>query len=252
MSTRFSGRAASTWLAALFVGAVLLAGTLTIRSTTQAQGGPQGGPPPGGQMGPGGPGRPGGPGGPGGRPQTPPKPFPLTLTIADGTSASYRVREQLANINFPSEAVGSSTAVTGVVVFNKDGSIDSAQSKLSFDLTTLKSDQSMRDGFIQRNTLQTDQYPTVTFIPKKIEGIPNPLNNQTGFQLSGDMTVHGTTAPVTWQGVATIDNNQGMVAGRATLEFKFETFGLTPPQVMRVMSVNDDINLEVVFRFKIS
>jgi hypothetical protein len=65
------------------------------------------------------------------------------------------------------------------------------------------------------------------------------------------MTVHGTTAPVTWQGVATIDNNNGVVAGRATTEFKFETFGLTPPQVARVMSVDDKIDLEVVFQFKV-
>jgi polyisoprenoid-binding protein YceI len=173
------------------------------------------------------------------------------LTLTDGTSASYRVREQLAGINFPSDAVGQSNAVTGMVVFNKDGSIDTGKSKLSFDLRTLKSDQSMRDGFIQRRTLQTDQYPMVDFVPKTIEGMPNPLNGQAGFQLTGDMTVHGTTAPVTWQGVATIDNNNGVVAGRATTEFKFETFGLTPPQVARVMSVDDKIDLEVVFQFKV-
>jgi polyisoprenoid-binding protein YceI len=243
--TRISGRSAFASVATLAACAVLIAATLSLRPAAHAQGAP-----PPGQMG--GPGQGRGPGGPGGRQQAPPKPFPLTLTITDGTSASYRVREQLAGINFPSDAVGSSTAVTGMVVFNKDGSIDASQSKLIFDITSLKSDQSMRDGFIQRRTLQTDQYPTVTFIPKKIDGIPNPLNNQTGFQLTGDMTVHGTTAPITWQGVATIDNNSGTVAGRATTEFKFETFGLTPPQVARVMSVDDKIDLEVVFRFKMS
>ena len=229
--------------AVLGICALLLAGAVSLRVLAQApNGAPQGAT--------------AGPGqrrGPGGRPpQAPPKPFPLTLTLTDGTSASYRVREQLAGINFPSDAVGNSNAVTGVVVFNKDGSIDAAQSKLTFDLSTLKSDQSMRDGFIQRRTLETDKFPTVTFVPKKIDGIPNPLNNQTGFQLSGDMTVHGTTSPVTWQGIATVDNNGGMVAGRATTEFKFETFGLTPPSVARVMSVDDKIDLEVIFRFKIS
>ncbi len=154
-------------------------------------------------------------------------------------------------ISFPSDAVGSSTALSGSVVFNKDGSIDTSKSKLSFDITTLKSDQSMRDGFIQRRTLESDQYPTVTFVPKTIQNMPNPLDGQIGFQISGDMTVHGTTAPITWQGIATVDNNQGVVAGRAMTEFKFETFGMTPPQVARVMSVNDNIALEVEFRFKV-
>lgn len=234
-------------LAVLGIAAVVLAGAFAFHGTALAQNAaPQGGPPPG-QMG-----GPGQPGGRGGRQQAPPKPFPLALTLTDGSTASYRVREQLAGISFPSDAVGQSNTLTGTIVFNKDGSIDGSQSKLSFDLRTLKSDQSMRDGFIQRRTLETDQYPMAVFVPKTIKGLPNPLDGQIGFELSGDMTVHGTTAPVTWQGIATVDNNNGVVAGRANTDFKFETFGLTPPQIARVMSVNDNINLEVEFRFKMS
>lgn len=247
--TRNSSGLASAWMAGLLSGlgicALVLAGTFAFHSSALADNAkPQAGPPPGETGGPGGGqrGR--------GRPQAPPKPFPLTLTLTDGTTASYRVREQLAGISFPSDAVGQSTAVTGTVIFNKDGSIDSNQSKLTFDLRTLKSDQSMRDGFIQRRTLETDQYPNVEFVPKSITGMPNPLDGQIGFQLTGDMTVHGKTAPITWQGIATVDNNNGIVAGRANTDFKFETFGLQPPQIARVMSVNDNINLEVEFRFK--
>jgi polyisoprenoid-binding protein YceI len=182
----------------------------------------------------------------------PPKPFPLTLTIVDGTNASYRVREQLAGVSFPSDAVGTSTAVTGTIVFDKDGAIDSTHSKLSFDLRTLKSDQSMRDGFIQHRTLETDRYPTAVFVPKTITGVPNPLTGQFGLELSGDMTIHGTTAPLTWQGIATVDDRTDIVAGRATTHFTFEKFGLTPPKIFRVMSVADSITLEVEFRFKIT
>lgn len=189
---------------------------------------------------------------PANRQRTPAKPLPLTLTITDGTNASYRVREQLAGINFPNDAVGSSTAVTGKLVIRRDGSIDSGQSKLTFDLRTLKSDQPMRDGFIQQRTLQTDHYPMAVFVPKTIEGMPNPLRGQFGFQLKGDMTIHGVTAPVTWQGIATVDNRHALVAGRATTTFKFETFGMTIPKLARLLSVNDNITLAVEFRFKIS
>ena len=202
--------------------------------------------------GPGGPGGPGGGRGPGGRPQAPPKPFPLTLTVTDGSTASYRVREQLAGISFPSDAVGTSSALTGQIVFMKDGSIDSSASKLTFDLRTLKSDQSMRDGFIQNRTLQSDQYPMAEFVPKKIEGMPNPLTGQLGFQLTGDMTIHGVTAPLTWQGIATVDSNSGTAGGRANTDFKFETFNLTVPQLARLLSVNDDIALELEIHFKIN
>jgi hypothetical protein len=77
--------------------------------------------------------------------------------MTDGSTASYRVREQLAGISFPSDAVGTSNSLIGTIVLTKDGSIDSAASKLTFDLKSLKSDQSMRDGFIQNRTLQSDQ-----------------------------------------------------------------------------------------------
>ncbi len=222
-------------LAARSARAALVVGALMLWSVPHA--GAQAGPPP-------------GRGGPGGR-GAPPKPFPLTMTITDGTIASYRVREQLVGINFPSDAVGTSTAVTGAIVFNKDGAIDSSQSKLVFDLRTLQSDQSMRDGFIQRNTLETAQFPQAVFVPKTITGMPNPLTGQFGFELSGDMTIHGTTAPITWQGIATVDNRGSLVAGRATTNFKFETFGMSVPKIFRVVSVADSITLEVAFRSKI-
>ena len=172
--------------------------------------------------------------------------------MTDGSTASYRVREQLAGISFPSDAVGTSNSLTGTIVLTKDGSIDSAASKLTFDLKSLKSDQSMRDGFIQNRTLQSDQYPNAVFVPKTITGMPSPLNGQFGFQLTGDMTIHGVTAPVTWQGIATVDNNTGLVQGRAQTDFKFETFNLTVPQLARLLSVNDDIALEIEVHFKIS
>src|SRR5277367_1216210 len=60
------------------------------------------------------------------------------LDVADGTTASYRVQEQLAGINFPNEAVGTTSAVTGAIVLAPDGSVDTAKSKLTIDARTLK------------------------------------------------------------------------------------------------------------------
>src|ERR1019366_6494096 len=68
------------------------------------------------------------------------------LDIAEGTKASYRVKEQLAGLNFPDDAIGATESVTGSLVLAPDGSINSAQSKLTIDLRTRKSDQDMRDG----------------------------------------------------------------------------------------------------------
>ena len=192
--------------------------------------------------------------GPGGRANTPPPDptKPQKLEIAEGTKARYKVREQLAGISFPSDAVGTTEAVTGTLVVNPDGSIDATKSKLTVDLRTLKSDQQMRDGYIQRNTLESEKFPMIEFVPKRATGLPVPMpagmGAQAGFQLIGDMTLHGVTKEATWNVVATFGNDQ--VAGRATTTLQFATFNLTKPSLARLMSVDDKIDLEIEFRAK--
>jgi polyisoprenoid-binding protein YceI len=227
-------------LAVIVAGFALLTGL--VHTQTQAQGqGPAGQPPPGGRAG-------------GGRANVPPPDptKPAKLEIAEGTKARFRVREQLAGINFPSDAVGTTESVTGTIVVNPDGSFDAASSKLTVDLRTLKSDQQMRDGYIQRNTLETEKFPMIEFVPRRAVGLPVPLpagmQAQAGFQLVGDMTLHGVTKEATWNVVATFGNDQ--VAGRATTTVLFPTFNLTKPSLARIMSVDDKIELEIEFRCK--
>ena len=183
----------------------------------------------------------------------PPDPTkPHRLEITTGTTARYKVREQLAGINFPSDAVGTTQAVTGAIVVKPDGSIDSAQSKLVVDLKTLTSDQQMRDGYIQNRTLETAKFPTMEFVPKRAVGLPAPLpagmQAQAGFQLIGDVTLHGVTKEVTWNVVATFGNE--LVGGRATTTIDYAMFNMTKPSLARLVSVDDKIELEIEFRCK--
>ena len=185
-----------------------------------------------------------------GRPPAAPPTAGAHLEIMDGSSASYRVQEQLAGINFPNDAVGTSSAVSGTLVIAPDGSVDSA-SKLTVDLRPLKSDQDMRDGYLQHRTLETDKFPLAELVPTRIQGLPVmiPTTGQTGFQLTGNLTIHGVTKEVTFMGIATF-GRESTVAGRATTNFTFATFGITKPSLARVLSVDDKIQLEIVFRFK--
>ena len=213
---------------------------LELRAHSQGQGSAGGTAPVAGRQG----GRPGGP---------PPDPTkPAKLELVEGTTARYKVREQLAGVSFPSDAVGTTQSVTGVVVINPDGSIDAEHSKISIDLRSIKSDQQMRDGYVQSRTLETEKFPTLDFVPKRAVGLPTPLpagmQAQAGFQLIGDMTLHGVTQEVTWNVVATFGND--LVAGRATTTLQFATFKLTKPSLARLLSVDDKIELEIEFRCK--
>ena len=178
----------------------------------------------------------------------------VQLDASASTKATYRVREQLAGIDFPDDAIGSSDAVTGTIVLLPDGSVDSSKSKLTIDLRVLKSDQDQRDNYVKTRVLETDKFPTAEFVPRKLTGVPTPLpasdrpSDQSGFKLVGDLTIHGVTKEVTLVGYITISKD--LVAGRAMTDFTFDTFGLTKPKLARVLSVDDKIQLDLEFRLK--
>jgi polyisoprenoid-binding protein YceI len=175
-------------------------------------------------------------------------PSPVKLVVDPSTSqASYRAHEQLAGRSLPSEAVGTSSSVSGALVLAADSSILADQSQITVDLTSLKSDESRRDNWIKGNTLQISRFPTATFVPREAQGLPSPLptSGQSTFQLSGDLTVHGVTKPVTWQVTAQFADST--VSGNATTNVKITDFGMTPPKVGPVLGIEDALTLELAF-----
>lgn len=172
-----------------------------------------------------------------------------TTLVLDATSskASYRAREQLVGRDLPSDAVGTTNGVSGTIVLNSDGSVDPAQSQIKVDLSKLASDESRRDNFIRGNTLQTSQFPMATFTPRSVQGLPTPLpsSGEATFQMSGDLTVHGVTKPVTWQVAAQFGSDN--VSGSATTDVNISDFGMTPPKAGPVLSIQDGVTLELAF-----
>jgi hypothetical protein len=63
------------------------------------------------------------------------------------------VREQLANVDLPNDAVGATSAITGQLVLDAQGQVVPGASRFVIDVTTLKSDRERRDGYLQRRTL---------------------------------------------------------------------------------------------------
>jgi polyisoprenoid-binding protein YceI len=187
-----------------------------------------------------------------GRPNAVPPPDPTkpqVLTLTTGTRARYRVTEQLAGISFPNDAVGTREAITGAIVLNPDGSLGPT-SKIEVDLNTLSTDQAMRDGYVKRNTLEVEKFPTLTIVPTRATGLKMPLPSgmgaQAGFQLVTNMTLHGVTKEVVWTTIATFGGDS--ISGSAKTTIDFPTFNLTKPSLARLVSVDDKIHLEIEFR----
>ena len=184
-----------------------------------------------------------------------PEPLPTLAAVPAGalrfqanqsrSTATFRVREQLAGINFPSDAVGCTGTVIGQLVLRPAGDFVPEASRITVDLRDLKSDSEQRDDFIKRSVMQTQRYPYATFSPTGAQGLPNPLptNGNATFTLVGQMTAHGVTKEQTWDVTAQRSGNQ--LTGTATTSFKFADFGMQAPRVPMVLSVVDEIRLEV-------
>ena len=95
--------------------------------------------------------------------------------MTEGTTARYKVREQLAGVSFPSDAVDHDQRLSGVIVVNPDGSINAGQSKITVDLRTIRAISRCDDGYIQSRTLETEKFPTLELVPRRAVGLPAPL-----------------------------------------------------------------------------
>lgn len=167
--------------------------------------------------------------------------------VASDSEARYLVREQLAGFDFPNDAVGRTSTLTGSLVLDASGRVVREGSRFEVDLTTLATDNGMRDNYVRRNTLRTAEHPAAVFVPTALVGIGFPLpEGEVTFRIRGDLTVVGETRPVEWTVTARVQG--GGVQGTARTTFPFELFGIPKPRVARVLSVADDIRLELDFR----
>lgn len=167
--------------------------------------------------------------------------------VGVGSKAVVSVREQLVGVSLPSDAVLTATGGAGTFALSADGTFR-AGSKISFDLTTLASDNTNRDSFVKQSTLQTRLFPKAEFVPTRTNGLALPLaqSGTFSFALTGALTVHGTTKEVTFDVVAMRSGAELTATATARPTLKFSDFGMTAPSVpFRVVSIVDEIRLVI-------
>lgn len=171
------------------------------------------------------------------------------VVAPEGNSARYMIQEQLVGFDLPSQAIGATPDVSGVIVLDANGNVIPGVSRIEVSVANLQSDSDRRDGFVRGRILETDRYPKVELVPMVLSGLalPLPASGTRTMTLTSNLTLHGVTRPTTWQLRATFADS--VITGTASTSFAFADFALTQPRVPVVLSVSDTIRLE--YRFKL-
>jgi len=175
----------------------------------------------------------------------------LKVNFLSESTARYLVREQLANLDFPIDAIGETNEINGSISLDKNGNVISEKSIIIVNVQSLKSDNGRRDRYISRKSLETNTYPEAKIVVTKIENLtwPVPKNGTGEIIIIGDMTAHGVTNQISWN--TTVNFNDNNIKGLAKTNFKFDKFDMDIPRVAIVLSVDDNIRLELDFNAEI-
>ena len=176
---------------------------------------------------------------------TAPQANAITWTIDASSKATIRVREQLARLPAPNDAIITIGGAQGSFTLNPDGTFATG-SKISVDMTTVTTDDRQRTDSIKRDPIEVTRFRTSELVPTKTTGLALPLarSGDFTFQLTGDLTLHGVKKTVTFDVKGTRSNGKLTATATANPSWKFGEFGMEPPTSFSVLSIVDEIRME--------
>jgi polyisoprenoid-binding protein YceI len=172
-----------------------------------------------------------------------------TWQVSDNGSSfvGYRVNEQLAFLNAPSQAVGRTRAVTGTMKVAGD-TVEAVT--IRADLTQLTSDEDRRDNAIRQRGLESDRFPTATLElaePLRLGSVPTQGEAVRGTGRAR-LTVHGVTREVDLPVTGRWSGSTIQVVGQFPV--KMSDYQIQAPRFGPVVSIEDNATVEVNLTFE--
>jgi polyisoprenoid-binding protein YceI len=164
-------------------------------------------------------------------------------SIGAGSQAGYRVGEILGGQRI--DAVGRTSDVGGSVTLS---GTQVTAGTVTVQMSTVKSDESRRDGQFTGTIMNTAQYPTATFT------LTTPVDLGAAFgtgaratvDATGELAVRGVTKEVTFP-LTAVRNGTGIdVSGSVPLTFA--DYGVTPPSIGNFVTVDPTGRIEFLLK----
>lgn len=168
----------------------------------------------------------------------------------DRTTASFEIGEVLRGE--PQTVVGTTNEVVGQVVVDRSDLGASRFSDMIVNARTFTTDSDRRDRTIRGPVIldsASDEHELITFSATSVDGLDG-LQARVGesyvFRITGDLTIKGTTNPVTFA-VDLEMPGEGTIEGTATAEVSRTDFDIGIPSVPFVADVTDEVMLRLDF-----
>ena len=157
------------------------------------------------------------------------------------STGTYTVREKLASLPLPNEAVGKTNAITGTIY------LDGRASTVTVDLRTLTSDQSRRDRYIRTDGgIRSNRYPYAVFTATDVQAFAAELEQgkTASGTLTGTMTIRDVEKPFSFKIEARMV--QGVLQLHGAADFTWADFNIPPPNIRGFVQVENNVHIEVL------
>ena len=168
-----------------------------------------------------------------------------TVLSDENSFAGYRVGEELVGVGV-AEAVGRTSGVSGTLEL--EGSTLTAVS-IEVDMTSLRSDDTRRDGAMSRQALQTGAFPTAVFVLVEAADLGSIPEEGVAISMTaiGDLTLHGVTKAIEIPLEAQLVGDQIVVVG--SIDISYGDFGIQLPSAPILVGVEDHGLIELQLAF---
>ena len=144
-------------------------------------------------------------------------------------------------------AIGVTPQVAGEINLDPAAPQNSSLGIFTADISQFKSDSGRRDNAIRGRYLESGRYPTVTFVPTSIEGLPETYQEgqDISLKINGDLTIREKTLPATFDAVVRLEGNQ--LSGQATTTILMSDFEFGPISIAGILKTEDEAKITLTF-----
>lgn len=169
--------------------------------------------------------------------------------IGEQSEVSFTLDEDLRGERVT--VVGTTSEVGGTFNVNMADPAASTIDTIVVNARTLATDSDMRDRATRSRILNSaqDEFEFIIFEPKELSNFSAEsvaVGDTITFDITGDLTVKGTTQSVTFNASVTVDS-ETQISGSATTQVLRSDYGLVIPDVPSVANVTDEVYLAINF-----